>query len=92
MVAEPLDPMAVTRSVGKQRSKTMRLAGAVLAVTSVLVILGYGGYLFFVDHETPLALKVAIPVGAVGLLVLLASVVGDRLKARGQEGLDEVEP
>ena len=74
----------------------MRLVGAILAVLSGLAILGYLSYLFWtevvLDPEASLVLKVAIPAGAAGLLLLFTSVLRDRLEAREREQLDEVEP
>lgn len=74
----------------------MRLAGAAFAIAGALAILGYLGYLLWtevvLDSEAALVLKIAIPAGAAGLVFLTASVVKERLRVRGREGLDEVEP
>ena len=69
----------------------MRFVGAALRVASTLAIAGYVSYEFAVSQEVSMVLKTAVPVGALGALLLLLSVLRDQLKARCGEGLDEVE-
>ncbi len=77
----------------------MRWTGAVLLTLGVLVVLEYLTYLMFAElllnGEAPLALRIGVPAGFVGAVVLLASVAGDRIRQRSrekQENLDEVRP
>ena len=70
----------------------MRLLGAALGIVSLLVITGYVSYELAVSREVSLVLKIAVPVGAVGALLVLVSVLREQQKAHRGEGLDEVEP
>jgi hypothetical protein len=74
----------------------MRIAGAALVIASGLEIVGYLSYLFWteviLDSDAALVLKIAVPGGAIGLAILMISVIKERLAARRREGLEEVEP
>lgn len=77
----------------------MRWTGAALLILSALLILGYLTYLMFAElllnSEAPLALRIGVPAGYVGALILLASVLVDRFRQRPEEKrkkLDEVKP
>lgn len=79
-----------------QRSNIMRIVGAVLSIGSALAIIVYLSYLFWteviMDPEAALVLKIAIPLGVAGLVILMTSVLKERLRNRGTEGLNEVKP
>ena len=77
----------------------MRWIGAILLTLGVLLVLGYLAYLMFAElllnGEAPMVLRIGVPVGFVGAVILLASVAGDRIRQRSrekQENLDEVRP
>jgi membrane protein implicated in regulation of membrane protease activity len=71
----------------------MLLLGAFLLIAGCVVGIGYLLYWFFsaVADVIPLPLKVAIAAAAIGLLLLLASIVRDRLKASKAEDFQEVD-
>jgi hypothetical protein len=74
----------------------MRLVGAILLISSGLAVAGYLSYLFWtgviLDPEVSLVLKIAVPAGAAGLLLLLISVVRERFNAPEREELERVKP
>ena len=55
---------------------------------------GYGVYEFgrefFGDSDVPVAMQIALPATVIGLVVLLVTVVKDRMKNRKDENLKEV--
>lgn len=69
--------------------------GAVLVVGGLAVAGVYWLWLvaraFFRSHEVPLVLKVALPAIGAGLLLLLAAVVRERVRAARKEHFKEVE-
>jgi hypothetical protein len=68
--------------------------GGVVFATGVLVMTGYGVYEFgrefFGDSDVPVAMQIALPATVIGLVVLLVTVVKDRMKNRKDENLKEV--
>lgn len=71
----------------------MRLIGIILGLAGLFVILGYMSYIAFVVvflSRTPLALKVGLPLCLFGLLLLVVSLVRERLRQRSEENLDDV--
>jgi len=69
--------------------------GVILTVTSTLVLIGYGLYYFARDFlgssDIPIAVRVAVPVAAAGILVLLGVVIADRMRRKRYEQFGEVE-
>ena len=73
----------------------MRLVGAILAVSGAVIVIGYAVYYFFTDFFTneaiPIAIRVAVPAVAVGLLLLLISIGRERYLASKKETFREIE-
>lgn len=69
--------------------------GVVLTVASTLVLISYGLYYFaqafFTARDIPIAIRVAVPVAAVGVFVLLGVVIADRMRRKRFEQFGEVE-
>lgn len=65
----------------------MRKLGAFLLIGGIGIAGGYLLYWFFsaVAESTPLPLKIAIVAGAIGLLLLLLSIIRERQKASKEE-------
>jgi membrane protein implicated in regulation of membrane protease activity len=65
----------------------MRKLGAILLIGGIGVAAGYLLYWFFsaVAESIPTPLKVAIVAAAIGLLLLVLSIIRDRLKASKEE-------
>ena len=65
----------------------MRKLGAILLTGGICVAAGYLLYWFFsaVAESIPTPLKVAIVAAAIGLLLLILSIIRDRLKASKEE-------
>ncbi|UCC60847.1 MAG: hypothetical protein JSV02_03225 [Dehalococcoidia bacterium] len=72
----------------------MRKLGALLLIGGIAVATVYLLYWFFsaVAEDMPVALKVAVALAATGLLLLILSIIRERLKAsKEEEGLKGVE-
>ena len=72
----------------------MNFLGFALLILGSLVIAGLAVYYFaanFFMTDLPIALKVAVPMIVIGLLVLLASAIIDRYRAAKTEDFKEVE-
>ena len=69
--------------------------GAVLIVVSGLVLAGYSVYFFaqefFDSPDVPLAIKIAVPAMAGGILILAAIVVSERWRNSKKETFTEVD-
>ncbi len=67
----------------------MRWAGIALLGVGALVVVGYVIYLIIFElilgGEAPLALRIGVPMGLVGLLLLLGSVARERVRQRSKE-------
>jgi hypothetical protein len=78
----------------ENNSNALLWIGGVVFVAGVLVMTGYGVYEFgreFFGHsDVPIAIQIALPATVIGLAVLLAAVVKDRMKNRKDENLKEV--
>lgn len=72
----------------------MARIGIVLILVGFLTLLGYGMYSLLVaiysTEDIPLIIKLAVPVLIGGLMVLILSVVRDRLRDRRNEKFREV--
>ena len=72
----------------------MARIGIVLILIGFLTLLGYGMYSLLVviysTEDIPLIIKLAVPVLIGGLMVLIVSVVRDRLRDRRNEKFREV--
>ena len=72
----------------------MARIGIVLILVGFLTLLGYGMYSLVVaiysTEDIPLIIKLAVPVLIGGLMVLIVSVVRDRLRDRRNEKFREV--
>ena len=72
----------------------MARIGIVLILVGFLTLLGYGMYSLLVaiysTEDIPLIIKLAVPVLIGGLMVLIVSVVRDRLRDRRNEKFREV--
>lgn len=72
----------------------MARIGIVLILVGFLTLLGYGMYSLLVaiysTEDIPLIIKLAVPVLIGGLMVLIVSVVRDRLHDRRNEKFREV--
>ncbi len=79
----------------ENNSNLLLWIGGILFAAGALVMTGYGVYAFgqefFGDSDVPIAIQIALPAMVVGLVVLLAAVVKDRMKHRKDEYLKEVE-
>ena len=69
----------------------MQKAGLILIAVGLLTLLGYGGSSFFLDPEIPLAIRIAVGVIAVGVVVLIVKVVRDRMISKKTDKFKEVE-
>ena len=72
----------------------MARIGIVLSLVGFLTLLGYGMYSLLVaiysTEDIPLIIKLAVPILVGGLMVLIVSVVRDRLRDRSNEKFREV--
>ncbi len=76
-------------------SKALQWVSGSLVVASAAVLIGYGAYEggreLFGSDEVPVFVKVAVPVLTVGLLILLALVIGQRIQGKRHETFREVD-
>lgn len=67
----------------------MKMLAWVLVIGGSIVLFGYGTYFsikdFFSEPDIPIAVKIATPAVIVGVLMLLAAVLKDRLRERKAE-------
>ena len=72
----------------------MTKTGAILLLVGGGGVVAYVFYLVFqglyTSPDVHLVFKIGLPVALVGVALLLASVVRDRLKAKGEERFEEV--
>ena len=72
----------------------MARIGIVLILVGFLTLLGYGMYSLVVaiysTEDIPLIIRLAVPIIIGGLMVLIVSVVRDRLRDRSNEKFREV--
>ena len=72
----------------------MARIGIVLILVGFLTLLGYGMYSLLVaiysTEDIPLIIKLTVPILVGGLMVLIVSVVRDRLRDRSNEKFREV--
>ncbi|MDH5372545.1 MAG: hypothetical protein OEX97_06340 [Acidimicrobiia bacterium] len=66
--------------------------GLSLIGVGVLVLIGWSVEGFFFTSEIPVIVRISVGVIAVGLLVLIWSVVADRIAAAKTEDFKEVKP
>ena len=70
-------------------------AGAVLLVLGAGALVGYVLYtvlrLLYTTENVPLVVQVAVPAVLLGLVLVVAAVIRDRIRARRREDLQEVE-
>jgi hypothetical protein len=70
--------------------------GMLIFLLGAAVTAGFSVYLLvkevLLDPDFPLALKVGLPAMGVGLLLLLAVAVRERVSMRRRDGLKEAEP
>ena len=69
----------------------MQKLAFVLIGIGILVIIGYFARDFFTASSIPLPFRVATGVVGLGLILLLASTIKDRLEAAKKEHFEEVE-
>ena len=69
----------------------MRKLGFILMIAGLVVVLGYSIYYFVIVSDIPLAIRVAVPAMLLGLILLLVSVVRERLEASKKETFKEIE-
>ena len=81
-------------SRGGEANVTVWLGG-ILVVAGALALLGYGLYYstqeFFGSTDVPLLVQVAVPAVVVGVVVLLGTVLVERVRRRKRERFEEVE-
>jgi len=69
--------------------------GAVLLVLGAGALVGYVLYtvlrLLYTSENVPLVVQVAVPAVLLGLVLVVAAVIRDRIRARRREDLQEVE-
>ena len=74
--------------------RNMARIGIVLILVGFLTLLGYGMYSLLVviysTEDIPLIIRLAVPIIIGGLMVLIVSVVRDRLRDRRNEKFREV--
>ncbi|MBI2873028.1 MAG: hypothetical protein HYY00_07575 [Chloroflexi bacterium] len=70
--------------------------GAALAIAGVGALAGYVLYYFlrliYTARDVPLVIKAAVPVALLGVLLVLAALVRERLRSRRKEHFEGVEP
>ena len=73
----------------------MAKAGIALVLVGIGVLIVYWAYFvlmaIYSENNVPLILKIAIPVTIAGMILLLGSVIRDRLRDRKKEKFKEVE-
>lgn len=73
----------------------MAKAGLALLLIGIGVLILYWAYFvllaIFSENDVPLVLKLAVPVTIIGMILLLVSVIRDRLRERKEEKFKEVE-
>ena len=62
--------------------KTLNILGLVIFSAGVLILAGFGLYEFFKDIEIPQIVKWGIIIVILGLIILLISLVSERLKEK----------
>lgn len=72
-------------------SRTSRGFGWLLGIGGSLLLVGYGAYEFATDETTEALVKIGVAGGAGGVLLLLVSVLTDRLRARKTDKYKDVE-
>ena len=69
--------------------------GGTLAVAGAAALIGYGAYAagreFFDSDDIPLVVRIAVPAVIAGLLILLATVIVDRLRHRADPRIERAE-
>tara|TARA_Y100000590_G_scaffold18244_1_gene21673 strand:+ start:2674 stop:2907 length:234 start_codon:yes stop_codon:yes gene_type:complete len=74
--------------------RNMARIGIVLILVGFLTLLGYGMYsllvIIYSTEDIPLIIRMAVPIIIGGLMVLIVSVVRDRLRDRRNEKFREV--
>jgi len=66
--------------------------GFSLVGIGLLVLVGWSVQGFFLEDEIPLFIRISVGAIAAGLLVLLGSVIRDRMAAARSEDFTEVQP
>ena len=69
----------------------MQKAGLILIVVGLLTLLGYGGSSFFLNPEIALAVRIAVGIIGIGVVVLIVKVIRDRLISKKTDRFEEVE-
>ena len=68
--------------------------GAILLVLGAGALVGYGLYtmlcLLYTSKDAPLVIQIAVPVALLGLTLIVATVIRDRVKTRSIENFEEV--
>jgi hypothetical protein len=66
-----------------------------LVIAGSLVLLGYAGYYsidaFFSASDVPIAVKIAAPVAVLGVIMLAALVIKDRITEKSKEDFRKVD-
>ena len=75
--------------------KQIEKAGLVLIVAGIGALMGYGLYVTLTaivgTEDVPLLIRVALPAAAVGMILVVAAVLVDRLRRRKAETFEEVD-
>ncbi len=95
-VARHLAPPAVDEEEWGEMARTVvsrqaRRLGWGLLLPAVLVLVGGGLGMFFVDPEVPTWVRIGVGALVGGLVALFVSALADRLEARRHERYEEVE-
>jgi len=69
----------------------MQKAGLVLIVVGALTLLGYFCSSFFLDPDISLAIRIAVGIIGIGVVVLIVKVIRDRLASKKTDRFKEVE-
>ena len=66
--------------------KTSEFVGVGLLVLGVVIIAGYGIFMFAIEEEIPLFIRIGLGLVAVGVVLVLLSLVKERLRDLKKEG------
>ena len=69
----------------------MQKAGLILISVGALVLIGYGARGFFFNPDIPLAVRIAVGVIGIGVVVLIVRVIRDRLVRKKKDRFEGVE-
>lgn len=76
-------------------NRTERGIGWIFFSIGAIILLAFGGWEllqnFFLDDKTPLLLKIGVGASLLGLIILIVSIIRERLYSRAHDRYEEVE-